>query len=173
VGYLVRRSTRCVSDFIPRSKSANLCSFSKDAPLDLETDFFYLSREVAIEQTIKVLSNAPDDTLMDLLDKAWKNQGTQCRGVNWGIPLGVLKEIVTCVGGSVLANIFKILAEDYATWGSGGMPDLLLWRLINKSSKLVEVKGPNDRLSNRQEAWIEHLLLAGFQVDVCHVVADK
>jgi hypothetical protein len=54
-----------------------LRSHSKDAPLDLETDFFYFSREVAIEQTLNVLSNAPGDTLLGLLDKAWKNQGKE------------------------------------------------------------------------------------------------
>lgn len=38
---------------------------------------------------------------------------------------------------------------------------------------LVEVKGPRDRLSDKQRAWIEQLLHAGFQVEVCHVVEDK
>lgn len=34
---------------------------------------------------------------------------------------------------------------------------------------LVEVKGPGDRLSCRQEAWIGHLVRAGVNVEVCHV----
>lgn len=35
--------------------------------------------------------------------------------------------------------------------------------------RCVEVKGPRDRLSDKQEAWIHLLLDAGCDVDVCHV----
>lgn len=39
------------------------------------------------------------------------------------------------------------------------------------AAKLVEVKGPNDRLSDKQEVWIDELLAAGIHVEVCHVAA--
>jgi hypothetical protein len=46
---------------------------------------------------------------------------------------------------------------------AGGMPDLLLWRPGEAGcAKLVEVKGPRDRLSEQQRAW----LLALMDVDV-------
>jgi fanconi-associated nuclease 1 len=46
---------------------------------------------------------------------------------------------------------------------AGGMPDLLLWRPGEAGgAKLVEVKGPRDRLSEQQRAW----LLALMNVDV-------
>lgn len=40
---------------------------------------------------------------------------------------------------------------------SGGLPDLLLWRTCDKSAKLVEVKGPRDRLSDQQRFWLAHM----------------
>ncbi len=52
--------------------------------------------------------------------------------------------MVNCLGGHVLAGIFKLFAEDYYSW-SKGMPDLLLWKPLEGVAKLVEVKGPRDR----------------------------
>lgn len=48
----------------------------------------------------------------------------------------------------------------------GGLPDLFLWNLEREECKLAEVKGPNDRLSDRQRAWIGVLTEIGFKVEV-------
>lgn len=37
--------------------------------------------------------------------------------------------------------------------------------------QLVEVKGPNDRLSHKQMVWLDELRRLGADVEVCHVVA--
>eukprot|EP00966_Prymnesium_polylepis_P021191 487565-Prymnesium_polylepis.2 len=37
---------------------------------------------------------------------------------------------------------------------------------------LVEVKGPGDKLSEKQQAWIDVLLRSGAEVEVCHVESD-
>jgi len=34
----------------------------------------------------------------------------------------------------------------------------------------VEVKGPNDKLSDRQYSWLHKLIEFGANVEVCHVV---
>lgn len=61
-----------------------------------------------------------------------------------------------------------MLAEDYG--GSrGGMPDLLLWRPATRDAKLSEVKGPRDRLSDSQRAWIAALAAADVKVEVLRV----
>jgi len=39
-----------------------------------------------------------------------------------------------------------------------------------KKCKFVEVKGPNDKLQENQKMWIDALLGAGAEVDVCRVV---
>lgn len=45
---------------------------------------------------------------------------------------------------------------------TGGMPDLLLFRHSPApSAKMVEVKGPRDRLSEAQRAWMRALQHAG------------
>ena len=42
--------------------------------------------------------------------------------------------------------------------------------MLRGEAKLVEVKGPRDRLSEQQRGWIASLLNAGLVVQVCKVL---
>lgn len=142
------------------------------APLDLETDCFYESRKTLIEE---VLQKIKDGMAEEMLISSWElHVGTLCRGVNWERhSLAELRAVVTCIGGPCLASICRHLALDYRSWSSG-MPDLLLWRFHNNykgEAKLVEVKGPRDRLSEQQRAWLLFLMDCGFNIEVCKVTA--
>jgi Fanconi-associated nuclease 1 len=46
-----------------------------------------------------------------------------------------------------------------------------VWDYNNKEARFVEVKGPGDSLSETQKVWIDVLLSAGIQVEVCKVKA--
>ena len=46
---------------------------------------------------------------------------------------------------------------------------LLIFFLFFQKSRIVEVKGPNDRLSTKQILWIEYLNANGAHAEVCHV----
>lgn len=105
--------------------------------------------------------------------------------MDWGrLELAELKEIVVCLGGPALSHIFRLFAEDYSGWAAG-LPDLLLWNPTrgtfffkskhhsSGAALLVEVKGPRDRLSDKQRAWIEQLLTAGLRIEVCHVQQEN
>lgn len=62
---------------------------------------------------------------------------------------------------------------------------LLLWRVEHSHAvknvkflnfdflcfQIVEVKGPSDRLSQKQQIWLDELRKLGADVEVCHVVA--
>ncbi len=56
---------------------------------------------------------------------------------------------------------------------AGGMPDLLLWHAGRRQAKLSEVKGPRDRLSEQQRAWILAITAAGMRVEVLKVKEPK
>ncbi|KAL5177112.1 Fanconi-associated nuclease 1 [Glycine soja] len=125
------------------------------------------------QHRIPHLQQICDGMAEEFLIKSWETHiGTACRGVNWDChPLDELHAIVTCVGGICLASLCKLLAQDYRSWSSG-MPDLLLWRFHGEYSgeaKLVEVKGPKDRLSEQQRAWLLLLMDSGFTIEVCKV----
>jgi hypothetical protein len=47
---------------------------------------------------------------------------------------------------------------------AGGLPDLVLWQPEQRRLRLVEVKGPRDRLSEQQSAWLSALGAAGVEV---------
>ncbi|CAM8921116.1 unnamed protein product [Rhodiola kirilowii] len=140
------------------------------APLDLDTDSFYLSRKDNIESHLQKIQAGMAE---EILISSWQcNEGTSCKGVNWDRhSLSDLRAVVTCIGGSCLASLCRHLAQDYRSWSSG-MPDLLLWRFhgdYTGEAKLVEVKGPRDRLSEQQHAWLLFLMDCGFNTEVCKV----
>ncbi|XP_061374406.1 fanconi-associated nuclease 1 homolog [Gastrolobium bilobum] len=142
----------------------------QNAPLDLGTDSFYTARKSSIESHLQQIR---DGMAEEFLIKSWETHiGTACRGVNWDRhSLDELRAAVTCVGAPCLASLCQLLAQDYRSWSSG-MPDLLLWRFHGEYSgeaKLVEVKGPRDRLSEQQRAWLLLLMECGFMIEVCKV----
>ncbi|XP_042485439.1 fanconi-associated nuclease 1 homolog isoform X2 [Macadamia integrifolia] len=143
------------------------------APLDLETDNFYIARKNLIESHLQKIQGGMAE---EMLITSWESHiGTACRGVNWDRhSLSDLRAAVTCIGGHCLASFCRHLAQDYRSWSSG-MPDLLLWRfcgVYTGEAKLVEVKGPRDRLSEQQRAWLLLLMDCGFNTEVCKVSPD-
>ncbi|KAK4838019.1 hypothetical protein QYF36_010411 [Acer negundo] len=140
------------------------------APLDLATDSFYVVRKNLIESQLQKIH---DGMAEEIIITSWESHmGTACKGVNWDRhSLSELRAAVACIGGPCLASLCRHLAQDYGSWSSG-MPDLLLWRFhedYRGEAKLVEVKGPRDRLSEQQRAWLLLLMDCGFNVEVCKV----
>ena len=73
-----------------------------------------------------------------------------------------------CIGPSILSELLLEVAKFYTM---SGFPDLILWHPEKCVLKIIEVKGPGDRLSEKQMIWIDILLQMGLDVSVCHVVA--
>ncbi|KAL0968667.1 hypothetical protein UPYG_G00269950 [Umbra pygmaea] len=142
-------------------------------PLDLFTDCFYSNRREAIETRVQVLMEASNETLHSLLAEAWTNQeGRVCSLVNWErfTSLEQAQSLVSCLGGAFLGGVVTRMAKDYRHCRAG-LPDLVVWNSSNYSYKLVEVKGPSDRLSQKQQIWLDELQKLGADVEVCHVTA--
>ncbi|KAL5997445.1 hypothetical protein ACLOJK_008375 [Asimina triloba] len=136
------------------------------APLDLDTDSFYITRKNLIEGHLQKIHEGMAE---EIIIASWEShKGTACLGVNWDRHcLSDLRAAVACVGGPCLASLCRHLAQDYRNWSSG-LPDLLLWRFSGEyrgEAKLVEVKGPRDRLSEQQRAWLLTLMDSGFNVE--------
>ncbi|CAN8288526.1 unnamed protein product [Cochlearia groenlandica] len=139
------------------------------APLDLETESFYLTRKETIESQLEKVANGMAEEILIISYET--HRGTSCRGVAWDrFSLEELRAAVACVGGVCVASLCRYLTQDYRSWCSG-MPDLLLWRFKEKGyggeAKLVEVKSEKDRLSEQQRAWLLLLMESGFNVEVC------
>uniref|UniRef100_A0A3Q3H1W9 Fanconi-associated nuclease n=1 Tax=Kryptolebias marmoratus TaxID=37003 RepID=A0A3Q3H1W9_KRYMA len=142
-------------------------------PLDLHTDCFYENRKDAFASRVQTLREASAETLRGMLGDAWSSQeGRACSLVSWERFSSVqqAQSLVGCLGGAFLGGIVERMAKDYRHC-RGGLPDLVVWNTSDNSYKLVEVKGPNDRLSHKQQIWLDELQKLGADVEVCHVTA--
>ncbi|XP_010147661.1 PREDICTED: fanconi-associated nuclease 1 [Eurypyga helias] len=142
-------------------------------PLDLYTDSFYENRRDVIEARLQQLHTASSETLSELIADVWTAQeGKAAALVSWGrfISLQQVQSLVSCLGGVFLSGVFRRLSRDLRHC-RGGLPDLVVWRTHTDHFKLVEVKGPNDRLSHKQMIWLSELKKLGAAVEVCHVQA--
>ncbi|NWH66960.1 FAN1 nuclease, partial [Geococcyx californianus] len=142
-------------------------------PLDLYTDSFYENRRDVIEARLQQLHAASSETLAKLIADIWTTQeGKAAALVSWGrfVSLQQAQSLVSCLGGKFLSGVFRRLSKDLRHC-RGGLPDLVVWRSHTDHFKLVEVKGPNDRLSPKQMIWLSELKKLGATVEVCHVQA--
>ncbi|KAG8722482.1 hypothetical protein FRC08_001537 [Ceratobasidium sp. 394] len=143
----------------------------QSAPLDLFHDSFVSAREDLINARLAELvdDQGAARRIIETIDERERENETWCIGVRWELfEREALLEIVDCLGGQALATICRLLAEEYGNRGSG-VPDLFIWNHAEKTCKFVEVKGPGDNLSETQKVWIDVLLGAGVDVEVCRV----
>lgn len=142
-------------------------------PLDLYTDSFFENRRNAVETRIKLIEEACTETLKQMIADVWNTQeGKAAALASWErfTSLEQAQSLVSCFGGPFLSGVCMRLSKDLRHC-RGGLPDLVVWNTKNCNFKVVEVKGPNDRLSQKQMIWLDELRKLGADVEVCHVVA--
>ena len=72
-------------------------------------------------------------------------------GAEIGVPFGI-----RATGDPVRAN-------------RAGMPDLIQFWPAERRYRMIEVKGPGDRLQDNQKRWLAFCAQHGMPVDVCYV----
>ncbi len=139
------------------------------APLDLSTDGFYAKRRDAIDAALNSLRDESADGLRARVESIWPvASGVQCRGVDWQRhDAATAAAMAACVGGRALAAVFDCFCK--VTHRRSGMPDLFLWNEDRCAARVSEVKSPNDRLSDKQVAWLETFMDAKLDCEVCLV----
>ncbi|CAH1253075.1 FAN1 [Branchiostoma lanceolatum] len=145
----------------------------QSCPLDRYSDNFYPSRKAAIDGRLEDIRQADIQTLQSWVSDSWsRHDGQACAGLNWDRFTSVehAQGLVACMGGQFLAAVFARLLRD-ARHCRSGLPDLTVWSNVSRKFKVVEVKGPGDRLSQKQMLWLDYFLSLGAQAEVCHVVA--
>ncbi|OON13975.1 VRR-NUC domain protein, partial [Opisthorchis viverrini] len=159
-------------------------SYRQAAPLDLFSDDFYRSRKVAIDARLEEIENAalptelhsPDmNPIIQRINNCWTDHyGERCLWTNWELlkKPDEVSELFWCLGPKVVHTVCRQLAMDFRTWKSG-LPDLVVWTPHERRAKLVEVKGPGDQLSAQQIMWLDILVRAGADVEICHVSGES
>ncbi|CAK5073341.1 unnamed protein product [Meloidogyne enterolobii] len=77
-----------------------------------------------------------------------------------------------CCSPVLLHALFKKLCSNFRQSRSG-FPDLTLWNAEDRKLAVVEVKGPNDKLSTKQQIWLDFFKSQGVRAVVCHVSAKN
>lgn len=80
----------------------------------------------------------------------------------------LLEQALACLPAAHLKACFQRLLQDIRN-NRAGMPDLIQFWPEQGRYRMVEVKGPGDRLQDNQLRWLEFCQQHGLPVAVCHV----
>ncbi len=127
----------------------------QSGPADLFTPAFYPQRESEFKQRFREFENSSDPGAA-LLETYLDKVGISNHLVHWSI---LSEELVTLacdhIPGSHLRSIFQRLCFDLRN-NRSGFPDLIMFDTENGSYRMIEVKGPGDRLQSNQKRWLRH-----------------
>ncbi|XP_076654635.1 fanconi-associated nuclease 1-like isoform X4 [Halictus rubicundus] len=146
------------------------------APADLFTKHFYEHRKKDIDIKLQIIDsfNADPASFSTWMEARF---GTYRQYMSL-MPTNLLKhniymkEIVYCLGVPGVTGICKRLLENFKLW-SAGFPDLIVWNYDTRQHKIVEVKGPKDVLSTKQQLWLKYLNELGLNAEVCLIQGRK
>jgi len=95
--------------------------------------------------------------------------GTQSPFVYWGLlSEELLDHALLCLPAAHLRAWFQRLLGDIKA-NRAGMPDLIQFWPAEQRYRMIEVKGPGDRLQDNQKRWLAFCAEHGMPVDVCYV----
>jgi hypothetical protein len=137
------------------------------APADLlEGDFF--ARRAT--QFSACFARLEDGTYRDtILDTFELKMGLQTPFVAWTwLTREALELALDCIPAAHLQRIFRRLLADLRT-NRSGLPDLIQLWPQQRRYRLIEVKGPGDRLQDNQTRWLSYCVAQEIPVCVCKV----
>ncbi|XP_053998115.1 fanconi-associated nuclease 1-like [Hylaeus anthracinus] len=143
------------------------------APDDLFTEHFYENRKEKLDMKLQIINDFDPESLSMYMETRFKTFSQYQSIMNSSLlkSSSQLKEIVCCIGVHGIIGICKRLIENFKLW-KAGFPDLIVWNYNTKQHKIVEVKGPRDVLSTKQQLWLEYLNQLGLSTELC-LVRDK
>ena len=95
--------------------------------------------------------------------------GLQSPFVYWELLDETLLELaLLCIPAAHLKVCFERLLDDIRA-NRAGMPDLIQFYPQQRRYRMIEVKGPGDRLQDNQKRWLAFCALHGLPVEVCYV----
>ncbi|KIP87865.1 MULTISPECIES: VRR-NUC domain-containing protein [Pseudomonas] len=136
-------------------------------PADLLTADFYPRRR---ELFAACLEQLDDDRYRHSIRRTYRDKfGIQSPFVHWGVlSEALLDQALDCLPAAHLRAWFRRLLGDIQA-NRAGMPDLIQFWPEEKRYRMIEVKGPGDRLQDNQRRWLAFCAEHGMPVDVCYV----
>jgi len=136
-------------------------------PADLKSPDFFRRRAALFEACLAQLDDGRyRDTV---LERFAAKAGIQSPFVLWhAIDEPLLRLALDCVPPSHLRKCFERMLRDVPA-NCAGFPDLIQFWPREKRYRMIEVKGPGDRLQDNQLRWLRFFSTHGMPVSVCYV----
>ena len=136
-------------------------------PTDLYSPDFQSRRADAFNRCLLRLDNGEYAQHMRCMFIA--KQGVQSPFVHWGVLDQALLELaLQCIPAPhIKAWCLRLLAD--LRDNRAGMPDLIQFWPDARRYRMIEVKGPGDRLQDNQRRWLAFCAEHGMPVEVCYV----
>ena len=137
------------------------------APSDLHSPDFYLRRSTLFDACLAQLDDGRYQAAIrqNYVDKF----GLQSPFVFWGtLTPELLEQALHCLPAHHLKRWFRRLLQDIKA-NRTGMPDLIQFYPEQRSYRMIEVKGPGDRLQDNQLRWLDFCAEHEMPVVVCYV----
>lgn len=140
-------------------------------PADLYRDDFVARRRDPFHAC---LAHLEDGSYREIIRATWREKhGLASPFVHWAIVDEQLVELaLACIPPEHLKRCFGRLLGDLKA-NRAGLPDLIQFKpdapVGEPRYRMIEVKGPGDRLQDNQRRWLKFFLRHGMPVAVCYV----
>jgi tetratricopeptide (TPR) repeat protein len=137
------------------------------APADLYSPDFHQRRAGLFDECLTLLE---DDRYKQVIRERFVSKfGLQSPFVFWGaLTPELLEQALHCLPAEHLRHWFRRLLQDIKA-NRTGMPDLIQFFPEHRRYRMIEVKGPGDRLQDNQLRWLDFCAEHGMPVVVCYV----
>jgi len=139
----------------------------QSAPQDLHDVDFQLRRQAQFDRCLEQLADGSYRQV--IVERFTAKYGLQSPFVIWQVLTPtLLEQALHCLPPAHLQACFLRLLQDIRN-NRTGMPDLIQFWPDQGRYRMIEVKGPGDRLQDNQLRWLAFCEQHGLPVEVCHV----
>lgn len=137
------------------------------APVDLYSPDFHARRRTQFDRCLARLESG---SYREHMRQVWqRKQGIQTPFIHWGVlSAELLDQALHCLPAEHLQLWCQRLLLDLRSHRAG-MPDLIQFYPNERRYRMIEVKGPGDRLQDNQRRWLRFCAEHGMPVEVCYV----
>jgi len=143
----------------------------QSGPADLYRPGFSASRTPWLDEGFAQLqSGSYRQTILHRLER---KRGINCSLIHWpSLTPDLVENALALIPATHLEGVFRHLLLDLRHHRRG-MPDLIMLNRATSRYRLIEVKGPGDRLQDHQRLWLQAMLQKGMPVSVLNVSWDE
>lgn len=142
----------------------------QSGPADLHSADFVKQRAQAFQQCLAQLQTG--QYVQTMRENFVRKSGMQSPFVYWDtLTETLLEQALACLPPAHLAHWFERILDDIGD-NRSGFPDLIQFWPQQRRYRMIEIKGPGDRLQDNQIRFLDFCLQREMPVAVCHVAFE-